>query len=48
LIPVVMFTTTSNKVDDEFCTRLGVDIISKPLNYSHWDLIMKRICTYCD
>jgi CheY-like chemotaxis protein len=48
LIPVVMFTTTSNKKDDELCTRLGVDIISKPVNYAHWNLIIKRICTYCD
>jgi two-component system, response regulator len=48
LIPVIMFTTTSNKSDDEFCTRLGVDIISKPVSYTHWDPIIKRICSYCD
>lgn len=48
LIPVVMFTTTSNQSDDEFCTRMGVDIISKPVNYAHWNLIIKRICAYCD
>jgi CheY-like chemotaxis protein len=48
LIPVVMFTTTFNKTDDDFCTRLGVDIISKPLSYSHWNPIVKRLCTYSE
>jgi CheY-like chemotaxis protein len=48
LIPVVMFTTTCNKSDDERCTRLGVDIITKPSNYAHWDPIVKKLCSYSE
>jgi CheY-like chemotaxis protein len=48
LIPVVMFTTTFNKADDELCTRLGVDIISKPSSYNHWNVIMEKLCAYAD
>jgi CheY-like chemotaxis protein len=48
LIPVVMFTTTFNKTDDECCNRLGVDIITKPSAYAHWNPIVKKLCTYSE
>jgi CheY-like chemotaxis protein len=32
-IPVVIFTTSSNQLDIEFCKRFGTECITKPMNY---------------
>ena len=34
-IPVVIFTTSSNLEDIEFCKRFGTECITKPMNYKN-------------
>ena len=34
-IPVVIFTTSSNQLDIEFCKRFGTECITKPMNYNN-------------
>lgn len=34
-IPVVIFTTSSNQLDIEFCKRFGTECITKPMNYKN-------------
>jgi CheY-like chemotaxis protein len=34
-LPVVIFTTSSNQKDIEFCKRFGTECITKPMNYKN-------------
>jgi CheY-like chemotaxis protein len=34
-IPVVIFTTSSNQADIEFCKRFSTECITKPMNYKN-------------
>jgi CheY-like chemotaxis protein len=34
-IPVVIFTTSSNQLDIEFCKRFGTECITKPMNFKN-------------
>ena len=46
-IPVVIITTSSNKVDIEVCKRLGANLyIVKPDKHSGWQQIVKQLLPY--
>jgi CheY-like chemotaxis protein len=46
-IPVIIVTTSSNKVDREICQRLGVELyLIKPDTHSEWQNIIRRIEPY--
>jgi CheY-like chemotaxis protein len=46
-IPVVIITTSSNKVDIEICRRLGANLyIVKPDKHSGWQQIVKQLVPY--
>jgi CheY-like chemotaxis protein len=46
-IPVVIVTTSSNKVDVEICKRLGaVRYLVKPDKHSEWQEIIKQLLNY--
>lgn len=46
-IPVVIVTTSSNKVDKEICHRLGASLyLVKPDNHSQWQWIVKQFVPY--
>jgi CheY-like chemotaxis protein len=43
-IPVIIVTTSSNKVDREVCQRLGADLyLIKPDTHSEWQNIIRRM-----
>jgi len=46
-IPVVIVTTSSNKVDVEICNRLGASLyLVKPDSHAEWQLIIKQLVSY--
>ena len=46
-IPVVIVTTSANKVDVEICNRLGASLyLVKPDSHSEWQLIIKQLVPY--
>ena len=46
-IPVVIVTTSSNKVDIEICKRLGANLyLVKPDKHSGWQQIVKQLLPY--
>ena len=43
-IPVAVVTTSSSKIDQEVCKRLGAAIfLTKPDSYSEWQEIVRRL-----
>lgn len=43
-IPVVIVTTSSNKVDKEICSRLGANLyLTKPDSHKEWQSIIRRL-----
>ena len=47
LIPMVVFTTSSNPDDRRKCAQYGVDMLTKPINYSDLTRIVKQLLSYC-
>lgn len=45
-IPVVIFTTTTNNADIEFCKRYGADCVTKPMDYKSLNTTMKKLVSY--
>ncbi len=46
-IPVVIFTTSSSKLDQTFCEKYGVEMITKPLNFSNLNTTIRKMLIYC-
>lgn len=43
-IPVVMLTTSVNRIDKEVCHRLGADLlIAKPYTMDQWQQVIKQL-----
>ncbi len=47
-IPVVMFTTSSNKADKDFAQKWGADFITKPLVYRELETLAKTFVDKCN
>lgn len=47
-IPVVIFTTSSNNEDVEFCRRYNTHCITKPMSYKNLDLTVKELISHCN
>lgn len=45
-IPIVVFTTSSNPNDVEFCKSYGVDCVTKPIEYAELKDTIKRLLNY--
>ncbi len=46
-IPVVIVTTSSNKIDVEICNRLGASLyLVKPDSHSEWQQIVRQFVPY--
>ena len=45
-IPVVIFTTSANKADVEFCRRFGTDCITKPMSYKNLNQTIREILSH--
>lgn len=46
-IPVVMFTTSSNRTDILFAENWGAKFMTKPLVYSEFDVLAKSFVSLC-
>jgi len=46
-IPVVIFTTSSNNEDIEFCKKYNTQCITKPMSYKNLDLTVKQLVRHC-
>ena len=47
-IPIVIFTTSSNIVDVEFCKSYGIECITKPMSYNNLNYTIKQLVSYCN
>lgn len=46
-IPVVIFTTSSSQLDKTFCDKNGVQMITKPLDFTKLSETIKTMLGYC-
>ena len=46
-IPVVFFTTSSSELDKMYCRHHGVEMITKPPQYSSLKEAVKNLLNYC-
>jgi len=45
-LPVVIFTTSSNQLDIEFCSRFGTECITKPMNYKNLNQTIQQLVSH--
>ncbi|MBA2746969.1 MAG: response regulator [Flavisolibacter sp.] len=45
-IPVVVFTTSSSPLDDEFCRKFNVEMITKPSSHEELVIVAERLLHY--
>jgi CheY-like chemotaxis protein len=45
-IPVVIFTTSSNREDVEFCKKFGTECITKPMNYKNLNSTIRLLISH--
>lgn len=45
-VPVVIFTTSSNREDIEFCKQFGAECITKPMNYKNLNNTMQLLVSH--
>jgi CheY-like chemotaxis protein len=48
LIPVVIFTTSTNKTDMEYCAQFNVEMLSKPFNVSILQEMARKMISLCN
>jgi len=46
-IPVVVFTTSSRKIDQDFAKKWGADFITKPVKFSDLEGLVKTFVDRC-
>lgn len=47
-LPVVLFTTSSSKLDKDFAIKWGADFLTKPLKYSEVEELAEEFARRCD
>lgn len=47
-IPIVVFSTSSNAADVEYCKQFGVELITKPFDMTLLTEAAKRLISYCN
>jgi CheY-like chemotaxis protein len=47
-IPVVVFTTSSSELDRMFCRRYGVEMLTKPPEYSILTSVVQKLLSLCN
>lgn len=47
-IPVVMFSTSSSKLDKDFAAKWGAEFITKPLVYEELETLARKFVDLCD
>ncbi|WP_121357685.1 response regulator [Flavisolibacter nicotianae] len=46
-IPVIVFTTSSSPLDEEFCKRFAVEMMTKPSSPEELGRVADKLLTYC-
>ena len=46
-VPVVMFSTSSNPMDKALFLRMGVELITKPSDITHLNLVVHNLLAHC-
>ena len=46
-IPIVIFSTSSNKMDRMFFAGKNVEYITKPIHFPHLQQVAQRLLSYC-
>jgi CheY-like chemotaxis protein len=46
-IPVIVFTTSSSPLDDDFCKRFSVEMLTKPTSPEELGKVADKLGTYC-
>ena len=47
-IPVVLFSTSSSRIDQDFAQKWGVELFTKPLSYEHLEAIIRQFVDKCN
>ena len=47
LIPVVVFTTSSSPLDEDFCKRFSVEMITKPSTPEELKIVARYLFDFC-
>lgn len=47
-IPVVLFSTTAGKHDQDFCARYGAKIYTKPNTFEEYRTVVSELLNYCN
>lgn len=46
-IPIVIFTTSSNIADVQYCKSYGIECITKPMSYNSLNHTIKQLVSHC-
>jgi CheY-like chemotaxis protein len=46
-IPVVVFTTSNTRSDQQFCHLYGVEMITKPPNFHNFKSVVQKLLKFC-
>jgi CheY-like chemotaxis protein len=46
-IPVIVFTTSSSPLDEQYCKRFEVEMITKPISLQELNTFADRLLSYC-
>lgn len=46
-LPIVIFTTSSNPVDKDWCDLNGIEMITKPMDFNDFEKTASRLLSYC-
>lgn len=47
-LPVIMFSTSSSSMDEAYCRKYGVDMITKPPTLQKFKAVVAQILNLCD
>lgn len=47
-VPVVVFTTSNSRADEQFCKDRGIDYFVKPLHFNELIKTVTQLVGYCD
>lgn len=47
-IPTVVFTTSNSPADQNYCNRLGTEMVTKPVTFAALKVIVKKLLNMCD
>lgn len=46
-LPIVVFTTSNSEIDKMFCKRYGVELVTKPANFTSFKEVVYKLFSFC-